>query len=94
MYDKHQHQIKWYLNYTFQVGMTTTKNSESMNVYFDRYMQSNTMLNDFVVQYDKAVHTRRAVEEKKDFQTMNRHATLSGTHPIDKVARDRNTQHV
>nr|GEX87878.1 hypothetical protein [Tanacetum cinerariifolium] len=33
--------------------------------------RSNTMLNEFVIQFDKDVDTRRAAEEDEDFKTMN-----------------------
>lgn len=36
-------------------GMTTSDQSESIDLYLDRYVNLNTMLNDFVVQYDKVV---------------------------------------
>lgn len=49
--------------------MTTTGRRESMNTYFDGYVQSNTMLNEFVVQYDKITHARLEAKEKEDFQT-------------------------
>lgn len=91
MYEKRHHWIKCYLNDTFWTGMSTTGRSESINAYFDGYVNSNTMLNEFVVQYDKAIRTRR---ESEDFQTMNTQATLSGRHPIEKAAGDRYTRRV
>lgn len=51
-------------------------------------------VNDFVVHYDKTFHPRREPKEKEDFQTMNTRATLSETHPIEKVARSRHTRSV
>lgn len=66
--------------------MTTTERSESMNAYFDCYVNSNTMLNEFVVQYDKTVTACRAAEEREDFQTMNTQASLSRIHPIERTA--------
>lgn len=74
--------------------MTTTGKSESMKAYFDGYLDSNTMLNEFVVHYNKAVHARREAEKKEDFQTMQMQANLSGTHTIERVARDRYSQSV
>lgn len=35
--------------------MTTSNQSERIDLYLDRYVNLNTMLNDFVVQYDKVV---------------------------------------
>lgn len=75
-----------YLNDTFWAGITTISRSESMKAYFDGYVHSNTMLNEFVVHYDKAVHAWREAEEKEDFVTMNTTVTLSGTHPIEVTA--------
>ncbi|GJU96890.1 hypothetical protein Tco_1326161 [Tanacetum coccineum] len=40
------------------------------------------MLNEFVIQFDKAVDTRRAAEEDEDFKTMNSMPVLSSIHPI------------
>lgn len=57
-----------------------------MNAYFDGYVHSNTMLKEFVVEYNKTVVARRDVKEREDFQTMNIHARLSGIHPIERVA--------
>nr|KAJ0213115.1 hypothetical protein LSAT_V11C400158530 [Lactuca sativa] len=51
--------------------MTTSGRSESIQSFFDEFVNSKTMLNEFVVQYDKAVASRRAVEEDEDFKTMN-----------------------
>lgn len=52
------------------------------------------MLNKFVAQYDKVVHVHEEAEEREGFVTMNTMATLSGTHPIEKVIGERYTQHV
>lgn len=69
MYDKRNHWVKSYLNDIFWADMTTTRRSESMNAYFYGYIHSNTILIEFVVQYDKAVATRSVTEEREDFQT-------------------------
>nr|KAJ0191387.1 hypothetical protein LSAT_V11C800445480 [Lactuca sativa] len=45
-----------------------------------------TMLNELVVQYDKAVESRRAAEEDEDFKTMNSRPVLSSVHPIEAKA--------
>ncbi|CAI9277854.1 unnamed protein product [Lactuca saligna] len=44
------------------------------------------MLNAFVLQYEKAVHTRRAAKEDEDFKTMKSRAVLSSVHPIEAKA--------
>lgn len=59
MYEKREHWVNYFLNDIFWAGMTTTGRSESMNAFFDGYVHSNTMLNEFVTQYDKAARARR-----------------------------------
>ncbi|GKB26514.1 FAR1-related sequence 5-like protein [Tanacetum coccineum] len=44
------------------------------------------MLNEFVIQYDKAVEARRAAEEDEDFKTMNSLPVLSSINPIEAKA--------
>lgn len=41
------------------------------------------MLNEFVIQYDKAVMACRKAEDKEYFHTMNRQTSLSGSHLIE-----------
>ncbi|XP_052621639.1 protein FAR1-RELATED SEQUENCE 5-like [Lactuca sativa] len=57
MYNQRIHWAKPFLKDTFFAGMTTTGRSESINSFFDGYVNSRTMLNEFVVQYDKAVES-------------------------------------
>ncbi|XP_023763920.2 protein FAR1-RELATED SEQUENCE 5-like [Lactuca sativa] len=86
MYNQRIHWAKPFLKDTFFAGMTTTGRSESINSFFDGYVNSRTMLNEFVVQYDKAVESRRAAEEDEDFKTMNSRPVLSSVHPIEAKA--------
>ncbi|XP_023758233.3 protein FAR1-RELATED SEQUENCE 5-like [Lactuca sativa] len=83
MYNQRIHWAKPFLNDTFFAGMTTTRRSESINSFFDGFVNSRTMLNEFVVQYEKAVESRRAAEEDEDFKTMNSRRVLSSVHPIE-----------
>ena len=66
--------------------MTTSGRSESIHSFFDGFVNSKTMLNEFVIQFDKAVDTRRAAEEDEDFQTINSTPVLSSVHPIEAKA--------
>nr|KAJ0189448.1 hypothetical protein LSAT_V11C800444230 [Lactuca sativa] len=54
--------------------------------FLGRFVNSSTMLNAFVVQYDKAVESRRAAKKDEDFKTMNSRAVLSSVHPIEANA--------
>ncbi|CAI9294313.1 unnamed protein product [Lactuca saligna] len=80
------HWVNAYFKDIFLAGMTTTGRSESINSFFDGFVNSSTMLNEFVVQYDKAVASRRAAEEDEDFKTINSRPVLSSVHPIEAKA--------
>ncbi|KAK2971069.1 hypothetical protein RJ640_022624 [Escallonia rubra] len=86
MYKIRQHWVKVYLKDTFFAGMTTSGRSESIHSYFDGFVNSSTMLNEFVVQYDEAIKSRRKAEEDEDFMTINSKAVLATKHPIEVKA--------
>nr|KAJ0220366.1 hypothetical protein LSAT_V11C200053570 [Lactuca sativa] len=88
MYSQRIHWAKAFLKDIFLAGMTTSGQSESINSFFDGFVSSSTMLNEFVIQYDKAVKSRRAAEEDEDFKTMNSRAVLSSVHLIEAKADD------
>ncbi|CAI9300285.1 unnamed protein product [Lactuca saligna] len=86
MYNQRMHWVNAYFKDIFLAGMSITGRSESINSFFDGFVNSSTMLNEFVVQYDKAVVSRRAAEEDEDFKTMNSRPVLSSVHPIEAKA--------
>ncbi|KAK1362024.1 hypothetical protein POM88_046498 [Heracleum sosnowskyi] len=86
MYDLRRHWVKVYMKEVFLAGMTTSGRSESINAFFDGYVNSNTMLSDFVIQYDKALASRRKKEEDEDFVTIDSCPTLLTGHPIEQQA--------
>ncbi|CAI9284600.1 unnamed protein product [Lactuca saligna] len=88
MYRQRIHWAKAFLKDIFLAGMTTSGRSESINSFFDGFVNSSTMLNEFVIQYDKAVKSRREAEEDEDFKTMNSRAVLSSVHPIEAKAEE------
>ncbi|GJV59726.1 protein FAR1-related sequence 5 [Tanacetum coccineum] len=86
MFKLRHHWVKAYLQDTFFAGMTTSGRSESIHSFFDGFVNSKTMLNEFVVQYDKAVSSRRSVENDQDFRTLNSKPTLYSNHSIEEMA--------
>ena len=51
--------------------MTTSQRSESINSFFDGFVNANTKLVEFVHQYDKVVAARRSSESQQDFRGLN-----------------------
>lgn len=57
-----------------------------MTAYFDGYVQWNSIVNEFVVQYEKAVLAHKEANRKEDLNTQ---VTLSRTHHIDRATKGR-----
>ncbi|GAV76615.1 LOW QUALITY PROTEIN: FAR1 domain-containing protein/SWIM domain-containing protein, partial [Cephalotus follicularis] len=61
---------------------------ESINSFFDGFVNSNTHLPKFVEQYNRALVLRRQAEEWKDYQTMNSNPKLITKFPFEKTVTD------
>ncbi|XP_019184831.1 PREDICTED: protein FAR1-RELATED SEQUENCE 5-like [Ipomoea nil] len=80
---------KWipaYVRTSFCAGMSTTQRSESMNKYFKDYINANTPISKFVVQYDKALDARYNKEREKTFKTLNSKPILKTLYPMEEEA--------
>ncbi|XP_022000639.1 protein FAR1-RELATED SEQUENCE 5-like [Helianthus annuus] len=86
MYNQRKYWAKAFLKDCFFAGMTSSGRSESIHSFFYGYINSKTMLNEFVIQYDKVVEARRAAEEDEDFKTMNSKPVLSSVNLIEAKA--------
>ncbi|XP_022846289.1 protein FAR1-RELATED SEQUENCE 1-like [Olea europaea var. sylvestris] len=68
LYENRGRWVPCYLNTTFSAGMSTTQRSESMNTFFDGYMNSKTSLKQFVEQYERALRNKVEKEFQADFK--------------------------
>ncbi|XP_039119003.1 uncharacterized protein LOC120255145 [Dioscorea cayenensis subsp. rotundata] len=66
--------------------MTSTQHSESINSFFDDFVNAQTPVDKFVMQYDKALFAQRNDEENEDFKTLDSIsiAKYYTSHPIKK----------
>ncbi|XP_028103158.1 protein FAR-RED IMPAIRED RESPONSE 1-like [Camellia sinensis] len=71
LYRERHRRIHAYVKDIFWAGMSTTGRSESMNVFFDRYVNSKTTLKQFFEQYDNALRSKVEKETKADFKSRN-----------------------
>jgi hypothetical protein len=61
-----------YVRDTVWAGMSTTQRIESMNAFFDGYVNSKTTLKQFVEKYDNALKAKIVKENMLDFCLVNR----------------------
>ncbi|XP_077212853.1 protein FAR1-RELATED SEQUENCE 5-like [Tasmannia lanceolata] len=80
------HWVPAYWRGTFTAGMTSSQRSESMNAYFDGFVNQKTSLHDFLEQYEKALADRRRKETEEDFKSKNSKATMITLSPLEKEA--------
>ncbi|KAK9948205.1 hypothetical protein M0R45_003792 [Rubus argutus] len=77
-----------YLRDTFFAEMYITQRSDTMNSYFDGYINASTTLQLFVKQYEKALESRYEKEVKADYDTINTAPLLKTPSPMEKQAGD------
>ncbi|WVZ06519.1 hypothetical protein V8G54_019865 [Vigna mungo] len=71
LYEERSRWVPCYLRNNFWAGMSTTQRSESMNAFFDGYINSQTTLQEFVKQYDNALQHKTEKETQADFTSLN-----------------------
>ncbi|XP_077226243.1 protein FAR1-RELATED SEQUENCE 5-like [Tasmannia lanceolata] len=76
MWQLRSHWMPAYFRDTFTAGMSSSSRSESINSFFDGFVNHSTTLQEFVEQYDKALEDRRKKEAEEDFRTKSSNAIL------------------
>ncbi|XP_016486813.1 protein FAR1-RELATED SEQUENCE 5 isoform X1 [Nicotiana tabacum] len=77
-----------YLRDTFFAEMSIMQHSDSMNSYFDGYVNASTTLQQFIKLYEKAVESRYEKEVKADYDTMHIGPALKTPSPMEKQAAE------
>ncbi|KAK2978612.1 hypothetical protein RJ640_003051 [Escallonia rubra] len=88
VYADRQQWVPVYLRDSFFAEISITQSSDSMNSYFDGYVNASTTLQLFVKQYEKALESRYEKEVKADYDTMNTAAILKTPSPMEKQAAE------
>ncbi|GAA0156387.1 hypothetical protein LIER_13899 [Lithospermum erythrorhizon] len=78
---------KWvptYMKDVFLAGMSTAQRSESINSFFDKYIQKKINLKEFIRQYDAILQNRCEEEAIADFDTLHKQPALKSPSPWEK----------
>ncbi|XP_014519507.1 protein FAR1-RELATED SEQUENCE 5 [Vigna radiata var. radiata] len=86
IYNDRRQWVPVYLRDTFFAEMSITQRSDSINSYFDGYINASTTLQLFVKQYEKALESRFEKEVKADYDTINSTPILKTPSPMEKQA--------
>ncbi|XP_038708509.1 protein FAR1-RELATED SEQUENCE 5-like [Tripterygium wilfordii] len=68
----------------FWAGMSTTGRSESMNAFFDGYVNSKTTLKQFVEQYSNALRKKIEKESQADFDSFHKQLSCATFYDMEK----------
>ncbi|KMT01599.1 hypothetical protein BVRB_9g215950 [Beta vulgaris subsp. vulgaris] len=86
IYSARRQWVPVYLRDAFFAEMSITQRSDSMNSYFDGYVNASTSLSQFFKLYEKALESRNEKEVKADFETMSIPPILKTPSPMEKQA--------
>ncbi|KAH9768887.1 protein FAR1-RELATED SEQUENCE [Citrus sinensis] len=73
---------------TFWAGMSTTQRSESMNAFFDGYVNSKTTLKQFVEKYEKAMESKIEKEWQADARSFSQRLPCRTSFAIEKQVEE------
>ncbi|XP_021284090.1 protein FAR1-RELATED SEQUENCE 5-like [Herrania umbratica] len=94
MYNTRQHWVPVYLRDTFFGEMSINQGSDSINSYFDGYINASTNAQVLIKQYEKAVASRYEKEVKADYDTLNIAPALKTPSPMEKQAANLYTRKI
>ncbi|XP_057959186.1 protein FAR1-RELATED SEQUENCE 6-like [Malania oleifera] len=84
LYEERSCWVPAFVRETFWAGMSSTQRNESMNAFFDGYVNSKTSLKQFVQQYDSALRIKIEKETQADFKDFSSIIPCVTQFPIEK----------
>ncbi|TXG48335.1 hypothetical protein EZV62_027629 [Acer yangbiense] len=84
LYEDRERWIPTFMKDIFLAGMSTTQRSESINSFFDKYIQRKTTLKEFLDQYKAILQEKCEEEAKADFETRHKQPGLKSPSPFGK----------
>ncbi|XP_077223375.1 protein FAR1-RELATED SEQUENCE 5-like [Tasmannia lanceolata] len=86
MWEQREHWMRAYWRTTFTAGMKSSQRSESMNSFFDGYVNSNTSLREFLNAYERALFQRRKTEAEEDSKSKYSIPKMQTNSPLEEEA--------
>ncbi|KMT12678.1 hypothetical protein BVRB_4g087770 [Beta vulgaris subsp. vulgaris] len=84
LYEDRKKWVPLYMSGIFLAGMSPTHRSESVNSFFDKYIQRKLTLKEFVKQYGVVLQNRYEEEAIADFDTLHKQPALKSPSPWEK----------
>ncbi|KAL2897555.1 Protein FAR-RED IMPAIRED RESPONSE 1 [Bienertia sinuspersici] len=84
LYEDRKKWVPLYINGIFLAGMSPSHRAESVNSYFDKYIQRKLTLKEFVKQYGSILQNRYEEEAIADFDTWHKQPALKSPSPWEK----------
>lgn len=94
MYHARRQWVPVYLRDTFFGEMSIMQGNDSINSYFDGYINASTNIQVLIKQYEKAMATRHEKEVKADYDTLNIPPVLKTPSPMEKQAANLYTRKI
>ncbi|XP_020109279.1 protein FAR-RED IMPAIRED RESPONSE 1-like [Ananas comosus] len=88
LYEERHKWIPAYVKDTIWAGMSTTQRSESMNAFFDGYVNSKTQLKQFVEQYESAIKNKAEKEAELDYKSFSSIIPYISRYAFEKQFQD------
>ncbi|XP_052295868.1 protein FAR1-RELATED SEQUENCE 5-like [Citrus sinensis] len=84
LYDERYHWVPCYLKDSFWARMSTTQRSESMNPFFDGFVNSKINLKQFVKQYENALQRNAELEWQADAKCFSKNTLCVTRYEMEK----------
>ncbi|KAL6567684.1 hypothetical protein OROGR_001352 [Orobanche gracilis] len=86
LYNIRESWIPIYNRSTFFAGMNTTQRSESINSFFDSFVNASTTLQEFVIKFEKAIDSRLDSERREDYESRHKSRILTTWSKLEEHA--------
>ncbi|KAH9721372.1 protein FAR1-RELATED SEQUENCE [Citrus sinensis] len=88
LYDERHRWVPCYLKGYFWAGMSTTQRSESMNAFFDEFVNSKTNLKQFVKQYENALRRKAELEWQADAKCFSKRTPCVSRYEMERQVEE------